>query len=102
VSAAWGKEMVVQRLAKQGKDEAQEPLLDKETGPHEVVHPIPLKWLVHSWPLGRSFYDSAKFGIVQYVSPMIVSEFHISHFNAVIINKAGKRLECDAKWLEVL
>lgn len=60
--------MAVERLAKQGAEDAHEPLLDKETGPHEVVHPLPLRWLTHSWTQGRSFYDSAKFGIVQYVS----------------------------------
>ena len=71
MSSAGGEEMAVQRLAKQGKEEANEPLLEKETGPHEVVHPIPLRWALSSWPLGRSFYDTAKFGIVQYVSCFI-------------------------------
>lgn len=65
---AGGEEMAVQRLAKQGTEGAHEPLLDKETGPHEIVHPLPLRWITSTWTLGRSFFDSAKFGIVQYVS----------------------------------
>ena len=40
MSTAGGEETAVQRLGKQGKEEANEPLLEKETGPHEVVHPI--------------------------------------------------------------
>ncbi|KAG0629624.1 hypothetical protein M758_1G117400 [Ceratodon purpureus] len=67
IACMGGEEMAIQRLAKQGKEGAHEPLLDKETVPHEVVHPIPLRWVTHSWQLGRSFYDSAKFGIVQYM-----------------------------------
>lgn len=83
---AGGEEMAVERLAKQGTEGADEqstavqtlatqvpggvdePLLVKETGPHEIVHPLPLRWVSDPWTLGRSFYDSAKFGIVQYVS----------------------------------
>lgn len=66
--AAGGEELAVQRLAKQGAEGAHEPLLDKETGPNEIVHPLPLRLITDNWTLGRSFYDSAKFGIVQYVS----------------------------------
>ena len=65
------QESAVQRLAKQGPDGVHEPLLDKETGPHEIVHPLPLRWISDPWTLGRSFYDSAKFGIVQYVSCIV-------------------------------
>ena len=75
--------MAVQRLAKQGKEGANEPLIDKETGPHEVVHPIPLRWVTHSWPLGRSFYDSAKFGIVQYVSFITEAECSVGIYITV-------------------
>lgn len=65
---AGGEESAVQRLIKQGAEGGNDPLLDKEEGPHEVVHPVPLGWVMHNWKLGRSFFDSAKFGIVQYVS----------------------------------
>lgn len=67
IECLGGEDMAVQKLAKQGAEEAQEPLLDKETGPHEIVHPLPLRWFTHNWTLGRSFHDSAKFGIVQYI-----------------------------------
>ena len=70
--------MAVQKLAKHGVDEgAEEALLDKEAGPHEIVHPLPLRWISHTWTLGRSFFDSAKFGIVQYVSFILNSEYSV-------------------------
>lgn len=72
--------MAVQKLAKQGAEGAQEPLLEKGTGPHEIVHPLPLRWVTHNWTLGRSFYDSAKFGIVQYVSFILDSECSVFFF----------------------
>lgn len=76
--------MAVQKLSKQGTEEAQEPLLDKETGPHEVVHPLPLRLVTDNWTLGRSFYDSAKFGIVQYVSFILDSECLVSRFFGLV------------------
>lgn len=87
--------MAVQRLAKQGAEGAREPLLDKETGPHEVVHPAPLRWFTHNWRLGRNFFDSAKFGIVQYVSvPKLLKVFKFF----VDMYKFWKRLEREAGW----
>ncbi|KAG0620925.1 hypothetical protein M758_4G255400 [Ceratodon purpureus] len=67
IACMGGEEMAVQRLAKQGTEGAHEPLLDKESGPQEIVHPLPLRWITSTWTFGRSFYDSAKFGIVQYI-----------------------------------
>lgn len=64
IACLGGEESAVSTLAKQG---AEETSLDKEPGPHEVVHPAPLRWVTHTWILGRHFYDSAKFGIVQYM-----------------------------------
>lgn len=60
--------MAVQRLGKQGVEVLQTPLLDEENGNRFVVHPIPFTWFLQPWELGRQFYDTAKFGIVQYVS----------------------------------
>lgn len=60
--------MAVEKLAQRGAGGTKEPLLDKETGTEEIVHPFPVRIITHNWTLGRSFYDSAKFGIVQYVS----------------------------------
>ncbi|XP_024392350.1 uncharacterized protein [Physcomitrium patens] len=67
IACMGGEESAVQRLIKQGAEGGNDPLLDKEEGPHEVVHPVPLGWVMHNWKLGRSFFDSAKFGIVQYM-----------------------------------
>ena len=60
--------MAVQKLEKQGSEEAHTPLLDENIKSPAVVHPIPLRWCLRPWELGRPFYDTAKFGIVQYVS----------------------------------
>ena len=68
LNSTGGEELAVQKLAKQGSEGAQTPLLDKETDAPQVVHPLPLRWFVEPWTLGRSFYDTTKFGIVQYVS----------------------------------
>ena len=74
--------MAVERLAKIGHvEEAHEPLLKEEHGPpQEVVHPLPLRWITTTWIMGRSFYDSAKFGIVQYVSRALC---YIIYFYAI-------------------
>ncbi len=67
------EEMAVTRLAKQGSDKEfmhSALLLDEKSGSdHDylVAHPVPLKWCLDPWRLGRQFYDSTKFGIVQYV-----------------------------------
>jgi hypothetical protein len=67
------EEMAVTTLAKQGSDKEfmhSLLLLDEKSGSdHDylVAHPVPLKWCLDPWRLGRQFYDSTKFGIVQYV-----------------------------------
>jgi hypothetical protein len=67
IACLGGDEMAVEKLAQRGAGGTKEPLLDKETGTEEIVHPFPVRFITHNWTLGRSFYDSAKFGIVQYI-----------------------------------
>ena len=77
MSTAGGEETAVQRLAKRKRMSLCSFEVERMSlCSFEVVHPIPFRWALSSWPLGRSFYDTAKFGIVQYVSYFITgSEF---------------------------
>lgn len=64
-----GEETVVEKLERQGLMGPRTPLLENSSGIRTLVHhPVPLKWCMEPWELGRPFYNAVKFGIVQYVS----------------------------------
>jgi hypothetical protein len=90
-----GEELAVQKLAKQGYVGAQTQLLDKETDNPQVVHSLPLRWFVEPWTPGRSFYDTTKFGIVQYVSFQTCfkdqNRFHCSKWVVEIVNHTTEK-----------
>lgn len=70
---AGGEDTVVQKLDRQGLMGPRTPLLENSAGIRALVqHPVPLKWCMDPWELGRPFYNAAKFGIVQYVSPSCI------------------------------
>lgn len=88
------EEMAVTRLAKQGSDKEfmhTALLLDEKSGSdHDylVAHPVPLKWCLDPWRLGRQFYDSTKFGIVQYIIIKVLGSW--AALMLEIFNKYGE------------
>lgn len=58
------------------------PLLSNISGKGIVNHPFPMNYMLKPWKLGEEFYQSIKFGIVQYVRLIkfcFLSIFHSSN-----------------------
>lgn len=93
IACLGGEERTIEFMKRQGRSNANTPLLEPFCEKGFVKHPFPLNYFFKPWRLGQWFFQVVKFGIVQY---MIIKT--LSAILAVVLESFGVYGEGEFKW----
>lgn len=70
-----GEDKTIAFLKREGGSGSRQPLLDHASEKGIIHHHFPVNFILKPWRLGMRFYLIIKFGIFQYVFPLLYFSF---------------------------